>query len=138
MPTDTEYFNPSETKYQIRYTSETLIINGNPIDYGDQILDLDKLYIISASPNNSLKTPIVLDRTEIVDELDRKIFTRNFLYEIVKAIEISSFDDAAFIFQRVPKLVKYFVGIIQKISPVRWVQLLQNDTFFLVLYDTLD
>ena len=138
MPTDTEYSNPPEIKYQIRYTSETLIINGNPIDYGDQILDLDKLYIISAGPNNSLKTPIVLDRTEIVDELDRKIFTRNFLYEIVKAIEISSFDDAAFIFQRVPKLVKYFVGIIQKISLVRWVQLLQNDTFFLVLYDTLD
>jgi hypothetical protein len=138
MPTDTEYLNPPETKYQIRYTSETLIINGNPIDYGDQILDLDKLYIISAGPNNSLKTPIVLDRTEIVDELDRKIFTRNFLYEIVKAIEISSFDDAAFIFQRVPKLVKYFVGIIQRISLVRWVQLLQNDTFFLVLYDTLD
>lgn len=138
MPTDTEYLNPPETKYQIRYTSETLIINGNPIDYGDQILDLDKLYIISAGPNNSLKTPIVLDRTEIVDELDRKIFTRNFLYEIVKAIEISSFDDAAFIFQRVPKLLKYFVGIIQRISLVRWVQLLQNDTFFLVLYDTLD
>jgi hypothetical protein len=138
MSTDTESFNPPETKYQIRYTSETLIINGNPIDYGDQILDLDKLYIISAGPKSSLKTPIVLDRTEIVDELDRKIFTRNFLYEIVKAIEISSFDDAAFIFQRVPKLVKYFVGIIQRISLVRWVQLLQNDTFFLVLYDTLD
>jgi hypothetical protein len=122
----------------VRYTSEYLLINDEPIDYGPQILDLDKLYIIVTGPQTKLQTPIVLDRTRDVDELDRKIFFKTFLLEIVKGMEISGFEDAAFILQRVPKLVKYFVGVFQKVSLVRWIQLLGNDSFFLFLYQTLE
>ena len=138
MSTETESLTCIETKYHIRYTNENLMINGEPISYGPQILDLDKLYIISTNPQSKLRTPIVLDRTNEVDELDRKIFTRNFLLEIVKGMEISSFDDAMFIMERVPKLIKYFVGLVQKISLTRWIQLLNNNSFFLALYQTLD
>ncbi len=122
----------------MRYTSDYLLINDEPVDYGPQILDLDKLYIIVTGPQTKLQTPIVLDRTRDVDELDRKIFFKTFLLEIVKGMEISGFEDAAFILQRVPKLVKYFVGVFQKVSLVRWIQLLGNDSFFLVLYQTLE
>ena len=66
------------------------MINDEPVDYGPQILDLDKLYIISTSPKSQLKTPIVLNRNNQVDELDRKIFIKKFLLEIVKGIEICS------------------------------------------------
>lgn len=63
---------------------------------------------------------------------------KRFLLEMVKALEICSIEDAVFIIKRVPENLKYLVGILQKVTLVRWNQLLNSDSFFLAFYETID
>ncbi len=89
-----------------------MILNGHLIDYTQQILDLDKFYIIKVPNNKELKTPIILHRSKQIDLLDRRIFMKKFVYEIVKSLEICSLDDAIFIIKRIPRQLKILVSII--------------------------
>lgn len=65
--------------YSLHCTADQMILNGHLIDYSEQILDLDKFYIIKA-PNNELKTPIILHRSKQIDLLDRRIFIKKFTF----------------------------------------------------------
>lgn len=124
-------------RYRLRCTSHELFLNDQPIPYSDQILNLDKFYVIKTLPNSLLKTPIIIHRNKQIDSLDRRIFTKKFVFEIVKSLEICSFSDAAFICQRIPKQVKYFVTVIQGITQFRWKMLIMNDIFYLAFYTCL-
>jgi hypothetical protein len=100
---------------------------------------MDKLYIVKPSSKTSkLKMPLILERTSEIDELDRRVFVRRFVFELVKGLEICSIDDAIFIVKRVPKQVKYFVGVTQGVSLGRWKELLASNKFFLEWFGTLE
>lgn len=125
-------------QYRLRFTADQLIINDETIDYNRQVLNVDKLYIIKTSPNSKLKTPILLNRSKQIDCLDRRVFAKRFLFEIVKSLEICSIDDAVFIIKRVPMQIKYFVTIFQGITLLRWRQLLASDQFFISIYECVE
>lgn len=100
---------------------------------------MDKLYIVKpSSPTSKLKTPLILERTSEIDDLDRRVFVRRFVFELVKGLEICSMDDAIFIIKRVPKFIKYFVGVTQGISLGRWKELLASNKFFVEWFGTLE
>ena len=47
---------------------------------------MDKFYIIKTLPNSQLKTPIILHRNKQIDTLDRRVFVKKFVFEIVKSL----------------------------------------------------
>lgn len=115
---------PSQTvipmKYRLRCTSHELFLNDDPIVYSEQILNMDKFYIIKVAATSQLKTPIILHRNRQIDSLDRRVFVKRFVYEIVKSLEICSLGDAVFIVERIPKQVKYMVAVVNGVSLQRW------------------
>jgi len=56
------------------------------MDYRHQIIHRDKLYVMKAGLKSCLKTPIIFKRNNQIDALDRRIFLKKYVFEIVKSL----------------------------------------------------